>query len=355
MPSSSSAAPAAPVSVPPNLRKTANTRRQGTAYLSHESDPFHADFKPRRSDVNCSSARLCVTNHRQKRTMWYNPIMEVDDEGNYTVWPERTDRACWNCRECFDTVPIPIPIVVNRARKMIRPYKWFCQGSCLLRYLIDHPRYNTDATRVAFQIMMVEHFGYVGAPIEAAPKVDMLAGLGGPYSVDEYRAVSGGIAIEVYEPPFVSNTLVMDAGNIKDGNNSLGVVNRMPTVLDADGNPDGTGLGSGQQWRIHHLRPPKNPVKSRVNAAADLYRRKGRYHEMLEGQRDGTLDLSAETDDPKGKGKARAGSASAASLDLDGSSTSPMGKQRGGKGTKRKSSSAAHIGGQKKICSLADF
>lgn len=280
----------------------------GDAFLADHISPFDPQFQPRKSEVHCSSARLCSEEFTDKISLVF-PFLK---DGQ---WPERVEphMCCWNDGDPIgtDKVPIPIPIHVNVILGTIRPYKWFCSGACAKRWVVDHPLllFNSDEILRNIDIMMNKCFGHQGG-VDIAPPLETLKKFNGFYTVEQYRQVGGAVAFSIHENIFVSNTMIIDAAKVSN-HSQVAVVKHMPRLVDENGHLDTTGKGTGHQWRIIGLQPPEKDVKSSLNASASLYQKRGLYDEYQARVQAGTL---SESDDEqpkkvaktkaKGKGKA---------------------------------------------------
>ncbi len=115
------------------------------------------------------------------------------------------DLDCWNCVHPFEWDCCPMPVGMNVRLGQIKVLGYFCGASCMIRYVIDHVRWNyvlRSGWLSRALLMLGIHW-----PVHAAPTREHLYNFGGGMSIKKYRetAVKGKLKPLPYrliaEPP----------------------------------------------------------------------------------------------------------------------------------------------------------
>jgi hypothetical protein len=129
--------------------------------------------------------------------------------------PEKVTTACFWCCHSFDWKPVVIPCryesLSNSTEGLYRVYGNFCTPECAMAYLLNE---QIDMNSRWERISWLHHI-YCGGEMKRlypSPGRETLRIFGGPYEIDEFRALclSRKLRVDINYPPMASLLATMD-------------------------------------------------------------------------------------------------------------------------------------------------
>ena len=148
-----------------------------------------------------------------------------------------TQICCWHDSSPFDGPVVALPKSFDTHTQSFVVYGCFCSVACAAGHLLEQTGFETTSQLLLLDRMAREVYGvteYVPAPPRLALEM-----YGGPYSLERFRALSGGGEALMISPPFVSTYMVVEERDVGAhhisslGLNGIGTVRGLRRPVEA--------------------------------------------------------------------------------------------------------------------------
>lgn len=128
-------------------------------------------------------------------------------EFNEKSYPKTTNVLCYNCCHKFNTQPISMPFMYNKAKFYVKYV--FCSWECMKRYNIDSNTSNMHMISSLIQ-KFYQYINKKTESIDISPPRCMLKEFGGSISIQEFRKNNKQIKYNIYEYPIVVDSTIVE-------------------------------------------------------------------------------------------------------------------------------------------------
>ena len=168
-------------------------------------------------DKICNSyTNFSINNFEKNKVL---PIMlEYNEYNKKKEWPSNVNMCCFWCSECFDNVPVGIPM--KKVDETYYMYGNFCSPECAAAYIFDNKMFINDCWEKYSLLNLI--YGN-NESIKLAPSKLCLKKYGGRLSVDEYRNICTKFnkSYKLLLPPMISILPMIEEINLNDDSNNI--------------------------------------------------------------------------------------------------------------------------------------